>query len=758
MKMKRKQEWLFIKNMKEKLNNKLNKKLERLIRVCTIILKKNLRGTNKGVILLSALVTGVVAGLSSMEIGIPEPIAFIIVTVVVFFLYLLAAKLVIWLLKIAFKIQPEYIFAVVLPFIGIISFFFTMAYKATDTACALLGILFAVIGILFARSFYAVFFKRVRSVLNMSLLIITACGCISMVIFLTGGGFHDSYISEYIQLVSDAEDGTAKEALASSAMETVHLEVTGESLQIDSVSYGSKGDLESKSINLSTFVGYEGFTEKIRDFYWGFGIDEVPLVGQIWYPVDGGSYPVLFIIHGNHIMTAESHLGYAYLGEYLAGQGYVVVSVDENFLNGYLDFGLNNENDARAVLLLENIGQILQYNEDASTVLYQKIDESNIAVAGHSRGGEAVAIAALFNNYDRYPDNGGHTLDYHYSIKSVIAIAPTCDQYKPAGSTVALQDVNYLLIHGSNDQDVNSTMGLKQYENVTFGENTDYFKSFLYIAGANHGQFNTIWGRCDRSLPESLLLNTNSLITEADQQDILKTSLKLFLDATLLGEKEKKEFFMNCKTTDVVLPDTVYVQSYSDSTFEAVCDFEEDTDITTGTKEGVSLFAASMSYWGETRLSASSESYAFGYDNSAVQLRWSSPIASYLIDLSSPYSAAGMNYFQLDAMNVDEETVKNKEYSLLSFTIELTDSDGRKAMVSTASYADVFPPFPVLLSKLEYLSKSYHFKENLQTIRIPLKDFEGDNNFDINKITRICLLFDQTDTGNIKADNIGFSK
>lgn len=43
----------------------------------------------------------------------------------------------------------------------------------------------------------------------------------------------------------------------------------------------------------------------------------------------------------------------------MASFGYFVVSIDENICNDLVD-----ENDARAVLLLENIKQILSWNED----------------------------------------------------------------------------------------------------------------------------------------------------------------------------------------------------------------------------------------------------------------------------------------------------------------------------------------------------------------------------------------------------------
>ena len=45
-----------------------------------------------------------------------------------------------------------------------------------------------------------------------------------------------------------------------------------------------------------------------------------------------GPFPLVLIVHGNHNMERFSDPGYAYLGELRASQGFILVSVDENFL------------------------------------------------------------------------------------------------------------------------------------------------------------------------------------------------------------------------------------------------------------------------------------------------------------------------------------------------------------------------------------------------------------------------------------------
>ena len=234
---------------------------------------------------------------------------------------------------------------------------------------------------------------------------------------------------------------------------------------------------------------------------------------------------MLFIAHGNHEITTESYLGYDYLGRYLASHGYVMVSVDQNACNM-----LTGENAGRAVLLLEHIGLLLAYGKERGNPLYRMLDESRIAIAGHSRGGEMVATAYLFNSYDRYPENGTIAFDYNYQIKSIIAIAPTVNQYKPADHSVELEDVNYLLLHGAADRDVRNFMGMAQYENISFTGQGDYLKTALYIAGANHGQFNSLWGAFDQSGPLAALLNVEGLMPEEEQQRIAEEHLQAAAD------------------------------------------------------------------------------------------------------------------------------------------------------------------------------------------------------------------------------------
>jgi hypothetical protein len=72
----------------------------------------------------------------------------------------------------------------------------------------------------------------------------------------------------------------------------------------------------------------------LRSRYWGFDVTNLPLNGRVWYPDGDGPFPLALIVHGNHFMMDYSDPGYDYLGQLLASRGIILVSVDQNFLNG----------------------------------------------------------------------------------------------------------------------------------------------------------------------------------------------------------------------------------------------------------------------------------------------------------------------------------------------------------------------------------------------------------------------------------------
>ena len=278
---------------------------------------------------------------------------------------------------------------------------------------------------------------------------------------------------------------------------------------------------------------WKGKKAKWRKRYWGFGSKEFPINGRVWMPSEGKDLPIVLIVHGNHGMEHHSDPGYAYLGELLASRSFISISVDENFINGTWsgDFR-GKEMPARAWLLLKHLEQWKSWVENPEHELYQKADLDNVMLVGHSRGGEAISIAKAYNSLSHFPDDATVEFDFNFGIKSLVAIAPTDQRYF---RRVELSNVNYFSIQGSYDSDEASFFGWRQAQRISFTDSSYYFKSGLYLHGANHGQFNTIWGRYDAGPPYKWLLNTAPIIPAEDQRSYAKTYISAFAESTLRG-------------------------------------------------------------------------------------------------------------------------------------------------------------------------------------------------------------------------------
>ncbi|MDD4032190.1 MAG: alpha/beta hydrolase, partial [Bacteroidales bacterium] len=80
--------------------------------------------------------------------------------------------------------------------------------------------------------------------------------------------------------------------------------------------YGKEVSLKTDSVDATPFFDQsKGFENKLRKIYWGFTSKNYPLNARVWYPEGKGPFPLVLIVHGNHISDDYSDPGYEYLGE-----------------------------------------------------------------------------------------------------------------------------------------------------------------------------------------------------------------------------------------------------------------------------------------------------------------------------------------------------------------------------------------------------------------------------------------------------------
>jgi dienelactone hydrolase len=551
--------------------------------------------------------------------------------------------------------------------------------------------------------------------------------------------------------------------------------------------YGASVAIKTRTVDASAFFkDFTGWKRWARRKYWGFGMDKLPLNARVWYPEGAGPFPLALIVHGNHDMAEFSDPGYAYLGELLASRGFILASIDENFLNSGLFHDPPKQQQVRGWMLLEHLKLWREWNQAAGNPFRGKVDMAHIALMGHSRGGEAAATAALFNRMQYYPDNADIRFDYGFAIQAVVAIAPAEGQYKPAGQYRRIQDVSYLTLQGANDADVSEFMGSLQWDHVRYTGGGPWFKAEIYAYRANHGQFNTVWGRADAGAPLSWFLNLKPLMPGTEQRRISKTYIAAFLEATLQGRREYLPLFEDWRVGRAWLPDTIYVNRFQDASYVPLASFQEDADITTTTAPGGRIAGEKLSIWREGRIPWR----AGDRDYNGVFLGWNrakrAPVAAYAITLpegaAAKWQLGNTSTIELSLAALDEDAPlpgkaqdenskeaddSGKRRESPDFTIELVTSDGVTASAPVSRFAAIPPPLTEKFTKLDAMDGAAYEKDwepVLQTVRAPLAAFQGvdlsgaPKPFDPAKLTVVRLKFDRTAMSVICISGIGFGQ
>jgi dienelactone hydrolase len=556
------------------------------------------------------------------------------------------------------------------------------------------------------------------------------------------------------------------------------------------VEFGEAVTLVSRSVDGSKLIdNWEGLTGWLRTSYWGFDVTELPLQARVWMPEGDGPFPLVLVVHGNHGMEDFSDPGYDYIGELLASRGIILASVDENFINSSYSArvnifadrpGLKQENDARGWLLLEHLALFRDWNSDASHVFYAKVDMDRLALIGHSRGGEAVGIAAAFNELAYYPDDASQEFDFGFNLRGVIAIAPVYGQYQPRSRPTRVRDVNYFTIHGDMDGDVQSFEGAAQYSRVSFSGDEYRFRSSLYVVGANHGQFNTTWENLDTGRFYAWSLNLEKIMPAAAQRTVAKVYFSAFLETVFNDNKGYLPLFKDARFGAGWLPNTFYINQFSDSQEQVIVDFEDDLDLTTLDQGRGTIATENMTRWYEVANTLKYDEL----DTHSVVLAWDSAVtgqsapATATFSLPNTFTGVGQQSLILSLSAIDISTKPSgwvsdekpkagglatnssaeDDSELLDWTVELTDAAGNVATAPLSADSQLYPLVNAVPGRAKFLDDTEPTEILFRRFELPLTGFASSAaDFNENWISQIRFLFDRSAKGAIILDSISLA-
>lgn len=526
--------------------------------------------------------------------------------------------------------------------------------------------------------------------------------------------------------------------------------------------YGKEADLVSTSVDASLYIKkWPAF----RTRYWGFDQSSLPLNGRVWMPEGNGPFPLVLMVHGNHLMEDFSDEGYGYLGELLASRGFIAVSVDENYLNYSVWTGIpDNDMKVRAWILLKHLQQIESYAGDAATPFYQKVNFAQIGLIGHSRGGQAVAMAKDAGRWFSADETLGDL--ERYNIQAIIAISPT--DKKVDGEFARIKDVSYLALQGARDADVNDFDGDRQYIRTSFTKPSAHFKSSVYITDANHSQFNTEWGFRDISFPKGIFLNQQAIIGPKEQREIAKIYVSAFLESTLHGNESYLPLFQDYRTGLHWLPaDTGYFGRFESALFHKMA--WHDEDLNRGTLPNGGLAQGNHLTWVEEEVT---NRKSVNKGTRAITLEWADRAnneepASYSLSWNSSFLPRKMSTPpEILSFSIADRSFELTEPAAssagLQAEVELQSTNGETARISLADYIKIAPPPDVAFTILPWVEKrlsdgKYKYPQEavFQTVMLDLAEFAKINpQLDLSALKGITFYFSEG-PGKIMLDDIG---
>jgi hypothetical protein len=481
-------------------------------------------------------------------------------------------------------------------------------------------------------------------------------------------------------------------------------------------------------------------------------------------PVSQGldSYPLVVLAHGNHRSLlpggarVESFRGLEYLARHFASYGYVAVSVDLEDMNLNLPAGTTQRFPAilqRGLVILEHIQEMATLN-GSDPRLQGHIDLGQIALLGHSRGGEAV-VSAQRTNVD---ETRGR------QVQAVVSIAPT------DFLGIVHDSTPYLAIYGSADGDVSGGQALRLYDRAR------PLKSAIFAYGAIHNRFST-----NPDWLAHLDSGDSRRLSETDHLNIARGYSLGFLEMVLRNQRDHSGLFARNERPAAVAAGVEIHHQFQHPTRLTVDNFEQGAALNRAqplppqlatraqtNSLGGAVTGGGLAVPGGGFTNARTEASlrridpgSFFHDTVGGLIAWNSAGGTYTTALGGRDVSA----FEVLSLRVCQRFDSPRNFNPpdppapappapgapMDLFVRLVDTGGQAATVRIGTVALI--PYPYKRSDTSTLTKSV-----LKTIRLPLAAFTAANpGLSLTAIATLVLELRPNATGEIAVDDLELS-
>jgi len=431
------------------------------------------------------------------------------------------------------------------------------------------------------------------------------------------------------------------------------------------------------------------------------------------------NYPLFMVVHGN----GHTYTNYAFLLEHMARNGFIAVAIH---LNGGLA-GL-----ARANAFFDHVATL-------GTVFGASL-RNEVAVLGHSRGGEAVFKIARLNQ----------SLGLGVGLRALLALGPT-DQYgRETLGGAAAQPL--FVLYGAKDDDVSGGTPYAGYNVRQSGFSLyDRFsgqdKAMAYVSDATHNGFvthNEAFGT--PPVPP--------LMAVADQQKILLAYCNAFCRMHVLAEPQWQGMFTGeWKPPAVGATGAVIAVQYRSAVRRTVDDFEGPhaaDDWQTSTIGGAAVQTGLQATPVETQLFPQDNQSP--HDTGGLRLRWNDSGDQLAFDV--PAGQRNVTAFSHLAVRLGKVVASASNPSgPQNLRIGLRDGSGNERLIRASAFGGV--PETAVANEVA------NTKSSLSTLRIPLSAFTvvcaGAVTVDLTDVMQIKFAFSEIASGELAVDELEFS-